>query len=329
MYSTHRNTWSPAAPLAGRFKRFTSTLLPSGKVLLLAADTKAQLYDPASNAWTATGSANAAKQWGYTATLLPSGKLLIAGGLVATSRRPEETAQTKIYDPATNTWVSAKPMALARDSHTATLLPSGQVLVTGSPGDPLADGLLNGTDRAELYEPATDTWSPAGTMKSRHREPSATLLPSGTVLVVGKSDVMAIDGDAEVVSAELYNPQTNTWSPVSGPKAAPRSGHTATLLPSGKVLVAGGQINHAFATASAELYDPATDSWTSAGLMALGRYEHTATLLPNGKVLVVGGGGNENSMPDTHAELYDPASNSWAPTGPFLAKPSDSPARSK
>ena len=67
--------------------------------------------------------------------------------------------------------------------------------------------------------------------------------------------------------------------------------HTATLLPNGKVLVAGGVVTAAILLASAELYDPATGTWTATGSLNTARYYHTATLLPNGKVLVAGGDG--------------------------------------
>src|SRR5438309_1477571 len=70
--------------------------------------------------------------------------------------------------------------------------------------------------------------------------------------------------------------------------ATGRLEHTATLLPSGKILVVGGGTGSAVLS-SAEIYDPATNSWSNAAPMANARAEHTATLLPNGKVLVVGG----------------------------------------
>jgi WD40 repeat protein len=84
--------------------------------------------------------------------------------------------------------------------------------------------------------------------------------------------------------------------------------HTATLLPNGKVLVAGGSNNIA-TLASAELYDPSTGVWTATDSMSTARVRHTATLLPNGKVLVVGG----NSGPGS-PELYHPATGSWTTT---------------
>jgi WD40 repeat protein len=90
--------------------------------------------------------------------------------------------------------------------------------------------------------------------------------------------------------------------------------HTATLLPNGQVLVAGGQDSNANVLASAELYDPASGTWTATGSLATARFNHTATLLPNGKVLVAGGY-DTTYNPLASAELYDPASGTWTATG--------------
>ncbi|RZL94152.1 MAG: hypothetical protein EOP82_05785 [Variovorax sp.] len=93
-----------------------------------------------------------------------------------------------------------------------------------------------------------------------------------------------------------------------------RSGHTATLLPDGKVLVAGGSDGSFLA--SAELYDPATGQWAATSAMGAARSVFTATLLPDGKVLVAGGLGVGILA---SAELYTPATGQWAPTGPMSA----------
>ncbi|HYO55550.1 kelch repeat-containing protein [Archangium sp.] len=191
-----------------------------------------------------------------------------------------------VVDPG---WSSTASMAVARYNHTATLLPSGKVLVAGGNG---------GGASAELYDPATRAWSTTGSMTRSRYAHTATLLYSGKVLVAGGSDA---------ATAELYDPATGRWSQIDGMKTA-RSWHTATLLPSGKILVTGGAgpINNA------ELYDPTTGSWSYTNGMALGRDYHTATLLPSGKVLVVG---SYNGNATTTAELYDPGTGLWSVTG--------------
>jgi hypothetical protein len=80
-----------------------------------------------------------------------------------------------------------------------------------------------------------------------------------------------------------------------------RANHTATLLPNGTVLVAGGYSSSS-TLSSAEIYNPATGTWTATASMATARYAHTVTLLPNGSVLVAGGFGSGGSL--SSAEIY-------------------------
>src|SRR5439155_9136579 len=112
------------------------------------------------------------------------------------------------------------------------------------------------------------------------------LLPNGTVLVAGGDDRQTASA-----SAEVYDPTTLTWSRASA-MASPRTGHTATPLESGKVLVVGGYGGPASgrpALAIAELYDPVSNTWAGAGSLATGRYSHAAVRLRDGRVLVAGG----------------------------------------
>jgi N-acetylneuraminic acid mutarotase len=192
-------------------------------------------------------------------------------------------------------------MAEARWHHAAALLPDGRVLVTGG------DGSTGQLASAELYNPATNNWSPAGSIADARSGPTATLLADGRVLVAG-----GWSGSSSLSSAELYDPAANTWSPAAA-MADARWNHTATLLADGRVLVVGGFSDLDSAVmAKAELYDPAADTWTPAGSMAADRYGHTATLLPDGRVLVTGGG-NDSS------ELYDPLADAWFQAGSMAA----------
>ena len=271
----------------------TATLLNTGKVLVVGgsvvggATSSAELYDPTTGTWAATGSMSVARS-GHTATLLNNGKVLVAGesSIVGGSN----IASAELYDPASGTWSSTGSMNVVRYSQTATLLPTGKVLVVGDAAS------------AELYDPTSGTWSSTGSMVVGHFVHTATLLPTGKVLVAGGS-----------ASAELYDPASGTWSS-TGSMASARDSHTATLLPTGKVLVAGGHGSSSLPLASAELYDPTSGTWSSTGSMATGHYPHTATLLPNGKVLVAGGYAAFDSslLPLASAELYDTATGTWS-----------------
>lgn len=103
----------------------------------------------------------------------------------------------------------------------------------------------------------------------------------------------------------------------TGSLATGRSQHTATLLPNGKVLVAGGLDGSQQILQSAEIYDPIAGTWSPTGGLITARYDHTATLLANGKVMVTGGGGNGSSFYLDSAEIYDPATGTWTATGGF------------
>ncbi|PTL84158.1 branched-chain amino acid ABC transporter substrate-binding protein [Vitiosangium sp. GDMCC 1.1324] len=196
-----------------------------------------------------------------------------------------------------STWSSVGSLGFRRASHTATLLPSGQVLVVGGYDSP------SYLRSAELYDPATGLWLPTGQMGMARTGHSSTRLASGKVLVVGGVS----DGSyAATATAELYDPATGAWTPVASMNRG-RAAHSAVLLPSGKVLVSGGFSSGMGMMADAELYDPATNTWTPAGNMFESRDGHSSVLLPTGKVLVTGSNSRSSS-----AELYDPGTGTWS-----------------
>ena len=303
--------FSPTGTMAAARSGQTATLLRDGRVLIAGgansegALASAELYDPATGTFTSTGSMTAGR-WGHTATLLPDGRVLIAGGSGSTDR----LASAELYDPKSGTFSHTGSMTTPRLGHTATLLSDGRVLIAG--GEPAVALVPSAQASAELYDPATGTFGSTGSMTAARRDHTATLLPDGRVLIAGGADERGIYGNS-LSSAELYDPKAGTFS-ITGSMTMGRFGHTANLLPDGRVLVAGGTAGAAdvpWSQASAEVYDPATGTFGPTGSMTAARRDHTATLLPDGRVLIAGGA---DSGTLASAELYDPATGSFRAT---------------
>jgi Galactose oxidase, central domain len=198
-------------------------------------------------------------------------------------------------------FIQGGDMITPRTSHTATLLNTGQVLVTGGSGYGGNDGISS----AELYDPGKGSFIATGSLRTARKFHTATLLPDGKVLITGGRRISA-DRDG-VASAEIYNPATRTFTP-AGNMTVPRAGHTATLLNNGRVLIVGGFYRHA----SAEVYDPVSGTFTTTGDMNAGIFGSAATLLPEGKVLV-----STAYDPGGYGEVYDPLSSvfsNWSTT---------------
>src|SRR5688572_13122070 len=135
------------------------------------------------------------------------------------------------------------------------------------------------------------------------------------LLPTGKVDLLFTWAPAVLLALTEVQPSRAASWITNSPMAMARQHHTATLLPNGKVLVAGGDDGSFDSLSSAELYDPATGTWTNTGPMNTARRDHTATLLSNGKVLVAGGGWDVNAQSFNGAELYDPITGTWTNTG--------------
>jgi hypothetical protein len=202
-----------------------------------------------------------------------------------------------------------------RAFHTATLLPSGKILVTG--------GVSNGGGgrakaSSEVFDPASGTWTLSGDLTQLKGEHTATLLPSGLVLIAGGGVAVNISSD----NAQLYDPVTGTFTD-TGSLTRARSRHTATLLSDGKVFVVGGLSCSFFGCAlviAPEVYDPALGQWSAVNLspelefMELGGDHLTATLLPAraadpspvDRILVTTGNSAEIEI-----YTYSPGTGSW------------------
>lgn len=305
--------WTSTASMSSNRADAAGLILPDGRVLIAGggtgsgALTTCEIYDPALGTWSPTGPLSVARA-NCVATLLPDGKVLVAGGSPGGSYH----ASCEIYDPATGTWTPTGSMNVARGNFAVIQLRDGKILAIG--GSTNSVGRL-ATAACEIYNPVTGTWSPTGSLNIPRNSHTATLLLDGRILVTGGADrdVAAVFLD----SCEIYDPATSSWT-LTSPMAVRRQMHTATLLPNGKVLVAGGE--NPSATASCELYDPVSGTWSTAAAMAGARSMHAAILLPGGKVLAAGGW-NGNSL--TTCEIYDPAVGVWTPA-PSMSAARDS-----
>jgi hypothetical protein len=189
----------------------------------------------------------------------------------------------------------------ARELHTATIS-NGMVLIAGGHS---SDGALAS---AELYDPVSGTFTPAGSLNAARLSHTATLLNDGTVLIAGGYD----QSGSPTASAELYNPATNRFMPTLSLNAA-RYRHTATLLNGGAVLIAGGEDSNGNAISSTEIYNPATGTFVPDGTLNIARILHSATLLNNGTDLMAGGYGSNSYL--NAAEVNDPTAGTFVPTG--------------
>ena len=306
---------APAIVIAGTAFSFTVRAIDGsgnpvtdylGRVQFTSTDGQAVL--PSNSPLTSgTGTAT------FSVTLKTAGTQTITATDVGTAALTGTSNSIHVPAPASG-FTATGSMTSARESHTATLLNDGKVLVVGGDarevlrycGPPFHCTRHVPLASAELFDPASGIFAGTGNMVAPRTLHAATLLGDGKVLVTGGDS--GNDFSTPLATAEIFDISTGMFTP-TGNMVNARAGHTATLLANGKVLVAGGSSGDA-----AELFDPATGEFTASGSMETPRTNDTATLLKNGDVLVTGGD-DASGNPVATAELFDPTTGMFMPTG--------------
>ncbi len=294
---------------------FAAAQLADGRVLVTGgadygrpAEAATYELDPATRCW-AAGVPMSSPRRGHTMVALADGRALVAGGFRGEGAGGE-LATTEIFDPRARTWVAGPTMS-EPGTPSLVVLRDGKVFVVP---EHRADAPW-----AEILDPSSAASAPARVPGSRPLYGGTlTLLADGRVLMVGGSDSETPAGwhakDATVrTKVELYDPKTGVVSK-GAPLGRPREDHTATLLPDGRVLVAGGQTDAPSKPhATTEIYDPVKDTWSEGPPMTMGRYGHAVVRLSDGRYLAFGGYRDTGPFDDYTAvlEVFDLPASTW------------------
>ncbi|GAA4235102.1 hypothetical protein GCM10022254_41610 [Actinomadura meridiana] len=310
-----------------------ATLLDDKTVLVAGGEDGARnakadcaLFKPGTGEWETTGSLTISRRL-HTQTKLGDGKVLVVGGITGPFSQPlAPVASAEIYDPASRTWTATGALHQARFSHSASLLPNGNVLVAGgiAPRDAQSFSVL---DSAEIFDPQTGEWTTIAPMLDARGGHPAVPLRGGKVLMVGGMTILGRGLFSGLAFCEIFDPTVDPtaapWTS-TGSMAAVRSSHQATLLADGTVLVTGGDSQglqedwtySPYSQWTTERFNPANGVWTPAEGMSTGRSHHRAVALKSGKLLVIGG--TDEATFDVgyqNAAIYDPGARTWTDTG--------------
>ena len=265
-----------------------------------------QLFDPAIPDLIPVGDAATRGITNRTPTPLSDGGAILSGGLVG-AQNPVSGSVDR-YVSADHKWHSVGEMLQVRVVHTATPLRDGRVLIAGGltccqVPNPSAEFFAS---TAEIYDPASDSFTPTGSMSAARRNHAAALLPDGRVLISGGD---GNDPAAPPLGTEIFDPATGQFSP-GGNLQAPRDSHSAVSLTDGRVLVIGGEVPPALAgradvgVRTTEIFDPATGRWSAGPMLDPAFSTATVTLLSTGKVLIFGGQ-DAGGWPQAAAALFE------------------------
>jgi Galactose oxidase, central domain len=251
-YDGDTDTWTDFQMAQPRVDH-TLTALSDGSFLIVGGNdatpeptATAEIFDPQGMRLASTGSMAEAR-WGHAASLLLDGRVLITGGQGASG---SPVLMAELFDPTTGQFSPAGLLNEPRVEHTQVTLDDGRVIVIGG----------SGRNTAELWDPATGTFTFAGDMASIHGiGHTATKLPNGRVLVLGGDGSSGHLEPTDV--AEIFDPTSNAFTS-AGTMTSVRLEHFAVLMDGGEVLIGGGIDDSGFPTATAEIYDASAGSFT-------------------------------------------------------------------
>jgi len=303
--------WSRAGNLVAGVDSGNAFALSDGRVVSVGIPSvvpwwpaTTQIWNPATNKWTKPASVPLLPNlFQAVPVLLDDGRILVTGFCTANCG---SGSNAEIYDPATDSWTMPGQMMTARFGHKAVKLLDGRVLVMGGCS---SYGCGSDTPSAEIFDPATNTFTSVAPMKAHRASFGATLLADGRVLVTGGYNSTGV-----TTENETYDPAADKWT-VNPPMKHPHAVHVAMLLQDGRVLAAGGDTGLGLPGAEADVFDPVAGTWKAVGSMAQRREYFQGATLPNGKALVVGGYSINGEMFVSLAtcERFNPATNKFVP----------------
>ena len=272
VYDPANDRWIFTGPMRAGRHQHTATRLSSSHVLVVGSGS-AEIYDPQTFIWRATAPPPFVRNQ-PTATLMPSGKVIVAGGY------PRDEPQVAQFDPTEETWTALSPLPTTRSDHGAVLLPSGLLLLAGGGNDVTASLL-----ETQVFDETTGAWATGPPLPIALTRHSLTLLATGDVLLAGGDGPGGSSDRAWVLHGAEAT--VGIWPSIHEARAT----HVASVLPSGRVLVAGGYQGTTAAdpATTAEVFDPETPGWTTIESPYLARGQYAATLLRDGRLFLSGG----------------------------------------
>ncbi len=288
---------------------FTAVRLNDGRLLVTggvdaagAVIASCEVYNPATNVFTPVANMNNIRA-GHAAVTLADGRVMVAGGTNnftdLTTAITNAVNTVEIWNPATNVWTNAPNLGGRRVVPALTLLGNGKVMVSGGVEVTLLFGIpigVTSTNKTQLYTPSTNSWANGPNMPSGrayHHESQVTLA-DGRVLMTGGvfvPDLVNALNATSIAAADIYNPTTNSWQATT--MSRQRTGHSATRLPNGDVVVCGGAegvVQSQVVINAVARFSPATNSWTDLPVLTEPRATHVARLLPDNSLVLLGPG---------------------------------------